>query len=781
MTRFIRPSAAGAAGMAMALVCAIASGQTMVDMRSQARNIDFSAASSTRPFPVGTSMPPICSVGQTYFQSDAKPGHNLYLCTATNIWTPIEGAQQPLAGSSASVVVTVGEDDTYALDVNPAVVPTQNGNNAYTGRNDFSRSSSLQVVVSSTRPPNADCDAADEVGRVVLRKSDPVNQASILYLCQATGPSTFGWRASNYSYGSGRPQSCEAGELFFDIGAPAGQEWSGCVSAGTWRYLGSGGSTPSQTTQGGKLLGTNGTASGWRSLAGFTDDGSKLMPDSTVLGELGGNNLWSGHQYYPASPVQTLTAPENTITCNQRTVAISAATPLTLTSAPTIPAAVNGQVCVIVNTGQADITIQDQDSVSLSNLQLTAPRITIPAKGQVTLQFSGTVGNWIQDGVTARPLTGSNGVAVTNGVAGDSVITMPGSSKGDLIVHDGTANTRLGAGASGDSLVVDPAQPGGLKWSTRNVAGANGVSVANGNWLTGGTATITMPGSSKGDLIVHDGTANTRLGAGASGDSLVVDPTQAAGMKWAARSIAGANGVTVTNGNWSTSGAATITMPGNTKGDVIVHNGSSNTRLGVGSDGQVIMADSTQAMGIKWGTVTGTSGGAESSIGSCNTSAEMNTTDTNSASNGNLLCSMTIPAGTFQAGDWMRCEWMVTRTVNPSPIAGNLDSVPIRGIVSFGGINNLFAGAQTTASSMGFREALLTFMPTANRQVNALTFQQLQGTHSGLDSPNMPSSAIMSVNTATTPLTVDIRAWFTTAPADDTFKLEGARCWRVRP
>lgn len=46
---------------------------------------------------------------------------------------------------------------------------------------------------------------------------------------------------------------------------------------------------------------------------------------------------------------------------------------------------------------------------------------------------------------------------------------------------------------------------------------------------------------------------------------------------------------------------------GTTKGDILVHNGTTWVRLPVGSDGQVLSADSTQASGIKW--LTGGGGG----------------------------------------------------------------------------------------------------------------------------------------------------------------------------
>jgi hypothetical protein len=48
--------------------------------------------------------------------------------------------------------------------------------------------------------------------------------------------------------------------------------------------------------------------------------------------------------------------------------------------------------------------------------------------------------------------------------------------------------------------------------------------------------------------------------------------------------------------------ATALTDPTTTKGDLIIRNSSVLQRLGVGSDGQVLTADSTQTGGIKWGT-----------------------------------------------------------------------------------------------------------------------------------------------------------------------------------
>lgn len=46
---------------------------------------------------------------------------------------------------------------------------------------------------------------------------------------------------------------------------------------------------------------------------------------------------------------------------------------------------------------------------------------------------------------------------------------------------------------------------------------------------------------------------------------------------------------------------------GTTKGDLYVYNGSTLIRLGVGSDEQVLTADSAQAAGVKWAAAPGSS------------------------------------------------------------------------------------------------------------------------------------------------------------------------------
>jgi hypothetical protein len=73
--------------LAVASLIGAANAQTLVDLRTQSKSVDFSSAITTKPFKAGSVLPATCGVGEAFFQTTAPAGLNLYGCTAVNSWT----------------------------------------------------------------------------------------------------------------------------------------------------------------------------------------------------------------------------------------------------------------------------------------------------------------------------------------------------------------------------------------------------------------------------------------------------------------------------------------------------------------------------------------------------------------------------------------------------------------------------------------------------------------------------------------------------------------------
>lgn len=79
--------------------------QTLVDLRTQSKSVDFSAAGSTKPMQTGSSLPSTCAVGQFFFLTTASAGSNVYACNPANTWA-VEGNSLSVNSSTANQVLS---------------------------------------------------------------------------------------------------------------------------------------------------------------------------------------------------------------------------------------------------------------------------------------------------------------------------------------------------------------------------------------------------------------------------------------------------------------------------------------------------------------------------------------------------------------------------------------------------------------------------------------------------------------------------------------------------
>lgn len=84
------------------------SGQTLVDVRTQTKNVDFSGAASTIPARSGSALPSSCKLGEMFFNTTNTPGQNLYTCAPANTWTELGNSGSPGSGLTAPSTTTVG-------------------------------------------------------------------------------------------------------------------------------------------------------------------------------------------------------------------------------------------------------------------------------------------------------------------------------------------------------------------------------------------------------------------------------------------------------------------------------------------------------------------------------------------------------------------------------------------------------------------------------------------------------------------------------------------------
>jgi hypothetical protein len=177
-------------GLSLLLAAVLANAQTQVDLRSQSKNIDFSAAPFTRPVKTGTVLPSNCSVGELFFRINASPGGNLYGCTAADTWSQLAG---DVGGSSSYVggptgAITINNSVTPGeIDIATVVLARKGSSDTISGVWTFTPGF---MFGAGTEPA---CNALTR-GRVVMVQGG-AGVADTLRVCVKTAVDSYSWTA----------------------------------------------------------------------------------------------------------------------------------------------------------------------------------------------------------------------------------------------------------------------------------------------------------------------------------------------------------------------------------------------------------------------------------------------------------------------------------------------------------------------------------------------------------------------------------------------------------
>lgn len=84
----------------------LARGQTVIDLKTQTKSVDFTGAAYTKPFKSGSALPATCGTGEAFLNTGAPAGKNFYTCTSTNTWTIQSGSSLPSPAGNANALLS---------------------------------------------------------------------------------------------------------------------------------------------------------------------------------------------------------------------------------------------------------------------------------------------------------------------------------------------------------------------------------------------------------------------------------------------------------------------------------------------------------------------------------------------------------------------------------------------------------------------------------------------------------------------------------------------------
>lgn len=276
-------------------------------------------------------------------------------------------------------------------------------------------------------------------------------------------------------------------------------------------------------------------------------------------------------------------------------------------------------------------------SAEIATALTTPPAIggTTPAAGTFTT-VNGTTG-------TFTTLTGTTLIATQRRIAASTELTI---SSGAITKTQTYHRIDTQSDAADDDLDTINGGTSGDELFIRAENTARTVSITNaGNIYTGTGTDIDLDSNEKIVHFIYDGTLSKWVvvggsaGVGGGGTNFDItgdtgtpetvgdsDTVTIAGGTGISTAVSATNTVTVNldvpvditsggTGETTATDAFNALSPNTTKGDLIVHNGTNNIRLPVGStDGHALIVDAAEAAGVKWAEVSGGGGGGEGGI-----------------------------------------------------------------------------------------------------------------------------------------------------------------------
>lgn len=169
-------------------------------------------------------------------------------------------------------------------------------------------------------------------------------------------------------------------------------------------------------------------------------------------------------------------------------------------------------------------------------------------------------------------------------------------------VHKWYLQTGINSGGSGgsgstDSFLLNRANHLGTQ-SVSTITGLNAIAISGSyNDLSNKPAFKTVATSGSYNDLTNKpslGTASTKDAGTLAGQVLLLTTNNR---------LPALDGSLLTN--LPSGGTGTFNSPATTKGDIIVHGITEEERLGIGTNGYVLIADNSEPLGVRWGTVTG--------------------------------------------------------------------------------------------------------------------------------------------------------------------------------